>query len=287
MGYTCNKLIPAAILLYNPGITKEEFVELLNETHSSGISRVPETASWKYHKDPGRYKDYEEKDFHDGLHGLAKILRLPWTEQYQTSRTLEESEFGIPIGSPNLLVRAKKRDYEWTTPEYEVDCAKIVTKSETPQEKTFIGLITKRFETLKELLTSFPQFNPDFMYDFSASEGKLYVTYDSKDKYYWKQENKKYYLDKKTFDQIPAGGQWRKGPYSSLVLTAEAVKQKAWKLLTYRGDIHTDQFFADFPKSRSIFERAVWDAQTSVSARLQNLSHTEFLRCRLLLSNAM
>ena len=50
MGYPCTDLISAAVLLSNPGITREEFVELLNQTHSTVITSVPEKAPWEFQK---------------------------------------------------------------------------------------------------------------------------------------------------------------------------------------------------------------------------------------------
>lgn len=55
MGYAFDELIPVAVLLDHPGVTKEEFVELLEQTTSDGWSTLM---------------------YHTGLEGLAAILQL-------------------------------------------------------------------------------------------------------------------------------------------------------------------------------------------------------------------
>lgn len=71
MGTANNALIPAAILLDNPGITKEKFVELLENTHSSWISSPKINDSIEYFEER-----YDSDEFKGGLEGLAEILGL-------------------------------------------------------------------------------------------------------------------------------------------------------------------------------------------------------------------
>ena len=135
MGYACNGLIPAAILLENPGITCEEFVELLNKTHSTCCASIPKDAPWQYHKIDD-YKNFEEGWFNEGLHGLAScVLNLPKTEQYEKIQKQKKDKFGIPIPTPSLIVKSHKKNCEWVSPVYEVDSV-LETKSYEPREIT-------------------------------------------------------------------------------------------------------------------------------------------------------
>lgn len=70
--------------------------------------------------------------------------------------------------------------------------------------------------------------------------------------------------------------------YTDLILTKEAIKHKAWKLLSYKGRGHLQDFLRDFPDARVEYERAVFDSHTSLSAKLQGLSVSDFLRFRML-----
>ena len=60
MGYPYNELIAPAILLTNPGITREEFIKLLDETHSSCIHEYRPGDPWDYYV-------YEDEIYHRGL----------------------------------------------------------------------------------------------------------------------------------------------------------------------------------------------------------------------------
>lgn len=63
MGLHLDALIPVVLLLDNPGITKEEFVRLLDDTKSPS---------------------YNNHWYHNGLSGLALLLHLPLTKEYES-----------------------------------------------------------------------------------------------------------------------------------------------------------------------------------------------------------
>jgi hypothetical protein len=70
--------------------------------------------------------------------------------------------------------------------------------------------------------------------------------------------------------------------YTDLILTAEAIRHNAWKLLSYKGRMYLQDFLQDFPDSRAEYNHAVWDSHTSLSAKLQGMSISDFLRFRML-----
>jgi hypothetical protein len=349
MGCPCNALIPPAILLDNPGVTREEFVELLNATHSTWITRFEvgdDRIPWDYSKHPA-LSECEEDNFHCGLHGLAGLLNLKETKRFKETRKGRRDKFGIPVHLPFLSVNGRKEGYEWRDPYYEVT---YTTKHEV-DSKTFdledisfgklqkgdflwdsmgfdiLGFIDKvvseiflgvsnkysegvvddpfnvgatkdyevymyrlklieftvwekkeRYDRLRDLIMDFPQFDPDFKFDFSTSKGNFRMGMENDADFKWFQEDGKYYFDPETLDHIPPGGAWKNGGYSGLIATAEAIKQNAWKLLSYLGFKHLDSFLEDFPESRKRYEQAVWDAQTSWCAKQTGMTYTELLR---------
>ncbi len=207
MGYAYHELIPAAILLDNPGITKDVFVQKLDQTHFTA-GRVNSRARWSTHKHQGYIDDY----YHKGLEGLAVVLGL------------DES-------------------------------------------------------------------NPDF----SQQLGSFFRA----NQFRWKQSDGRYSLDPQTFDVIPLHyfpynrddnwAQWRQENeplpgefgYSDLLLTAEVIKQQAWKLLSYKGLNHRKNFFNRYPESQQRWEKAITDAEISFYAKRHEMTHQEMLRMRL------
>jgi len=345
MGYSCTSLIPAAILFDNPGITREEYVELLNQTHCTWIAEYSAEEPWDFTEK--RREDDLVQSNHRGLHGLGYILGLKETEKYKQVVKSTRDSNGILIPSPDLWVCPREGNRNWLAPEYEVTVyseTKIFPEKEEHSlswnkleigdiwEETMIGqergIVTDilferytykekdsednfddfrgpeyyyvmrikpfevyvrkiKFEDLESLSKEFPQFNPDFIYDFSQKKGFIRGGLENDQDFLWTQRNKKYYLDLETLNRILPGGMARWGGYSGLVATAEAIRKKAWKLLSYRGDKHLQQFLNDFPDSRGRYEGAVIDSQLSLSAKLQKMTHTELLRYRMLPPNSI
>jgi len=139
----------------------------------------------------------------------------------------------------------------------------------------------QKFSSLEDLIKAFPRFDPEFMYDFSVESGGLCSGPFNADRFMWVNRADKYYLDPETFNHIPATLNIFSG-YTDLILTAEAVKNRAWKLLSRRGLKHLHSFLKRFPDSRLSYERAVWDSHTSLWAKSQGMSYTDLLRARCL-----
>lgn len=132
------------------------------------------------------------------------------------------------------------------------------------------------FSSEEELFKKWPQFHINFVYNWSQKGGK-FNSFLGKS-FQWKQENDLYSLDPITFDLISDGftTNYEFG-YRDLILTAEAIKNKAWKLLSYKGLKHLEAFLKKFPDSLKKYEKAVYDSYTSSFAKSHNMTTTEFL----------
>lgn len=147
----------------------------------------------------------------------------------------------------------------------------------------------RKFKTLNEIYTEFPELCPEFLYDFDQSEGRFTCEWtDHMYSMFWKMRDGRYYLDEKSFDKMPASflssislGHGFNFGYCDLVLTAEAIRHQAWRLLSRHGVNHLKRFLEDFPDSRIRYEQAVWDSHTSLSAKKDGKSVNELLRMRL------
>lgn len=334
MGFTYNGLIPVGILFMNPGITREEFVELLDQTHSAGLLGYEEDEAWDY------YPEFQEPLHHGGLEGLAAILGLNSTKQYSKLMEGRYDENGIFINPPSYLPPNENRSEEPDKFLVHIHEKNIIGSPERRKELSWgklkkgsvwkeiqcgleHGLVEKifweedfgaededfldgidgprydydmeiriietiyrkeAFETEEEMLEAFPQFGPDYIYDWSQEKGKFLLTYFNPN-FFWINRDGKYYLDETSFAMIPVGlseGSEFELGYTDFILTLEALKHNAWKLLSYRGTKWLPDFLKDFPDSKAAHEKAIWDAYTSFYARDQRMSTSDFLRFRLL-----
>jgi hypothetical protein len=330
MGYTFNDLVAPAVLFDNPGITREEFVMLLDETHSSFIHEYKENDAWDYYT-----KFTEDKRFHEGLKGLASILGLGYSQEFIRFKEPRKDENGFSIRGPNMypapdgashkfdvyihektifeepkLVEASSWDklkigsvWEETMMGSERGIVlEVLDESEFEQVKDdfcdsagpqfyyrmrirpfYAELRVEHFNSEQELYDNWPEFHPDFVYDWSKTKGSFGQNCFGRENFLWDQEQGKYSLDRDTLNRIPASFRCsgRLG-FADLVLTSEAIKHKAWKVLSYKGLQHFPQFLKNFPDVVDVYSRAVWDSHTSLSARLQGLTISDFLRFRVL-----
>jgi len=331
MGYAYDELIAPAVLFDNPGLTRERFVELLDQTHSSSFNEYALDYPW------GQYSQDALDAYHEGIEGLADILGIEYSQNYKDFNTPREDENGLGI-EPPFLFHLDEEEHKKLNKKLgvQVHLENIIEAEKVVQESSFvklkagdiwedimdtgeIGLVTEiinekyqkdedefspgpeyvynmkikpikmtgrseLFESQEELYKKWPQFHHDNKYDWSQNEGKFRTIIRNKNCFYWINKNGKYYIDEKSFEIMPASSRtsgWVLG-YTDLILTAEAVKKKAWKLISYRGLKHLDQFLKDFPDSRLRYERAVWDSHTSLGAKHIGMTVSEFLRFRLL-----
>lgn len=335
MGFPYNELIAPAILLDNPGITREEFIKLLNKVHSFSIYEFKEGDPWNCKA----YMKHEDKEYHQGLEGLAHILSLECNKQYKIFKKHSVDEYGLFIRSPYCLPLDKKQK-ENSGYKFEVIChiRNILGESQVVRELSWgklkvgdmweecqlgedKGLVGKIFEEKcfydpeekdrfasegpryeykmeiapihgeykRELFTSeeelhkaWPQFHPDFVYNWSQKTGSFPVLL-SEERFLWLNKDGKYYLDKETFNRISASFRISLNfGYTDLILTSEAIKHKAWKILSYRGLVHSYAFLRDFPDIKPRYEKAVWDGHTSLYAKQRGMTNYDLLRTRMI-----
>ncbi len=343
MGCANNWLIPPAILYNHPGITRDEFVELLDETRTGdGKLEFHDFGHWE--NAPWNFVGVEDGDYHKGLHGLAEILGLKSLE----IKWKERDRNGFPLLSPRLGVepvfyngkwdqkytvdvhtgneRSEQKEAEWLEFKiikegdvfhdefdngYLVD--KVVERKSLPDdEKDFWkeqAGITPRglvkilgrpiiqeweehdFFSLSLLVQQYHFFDPDFMYDFSQREGvfsapSTLVIHNALGGLRWRQENGRYYLNIENLPSLfqhisPISAQ---SGYTDLVVSAEALKLKAWKMFAFHAyeRERTELFLQTFPEAGREHARAVWAGYTSEYAKMNEMTINNFLRFRLL-----
>lgn len=142
------------------------------------------------------------------------------------------------------------------------------------------------FNSEEELFQKWPQFKPENKYEFFQPNGSFSVS-NAEDKFLWKNINGRYYLDEETFNRIPSGCLFTKREcgYTDLILTAEAIKHRAYKLLSCEGYKFLGYFLRDFPDSKARHEKAIWDSHTSLYAKEKEMNHLELIRFRLIPRN--
>jgi len=290
MGCANNWLIAPAVLYNNPGITKEEFVELLNETRTGdGDLKFYNFDHWK--NALWNFVGVEDDSYHKGLHGLAFILGLNYSDSFNKIKWKDKDSRGFRLKPPFLSVDSYLVDGKWKT-FYLVD---IHTGNKSLESRIFQEIETHKFYSVSSLARKHFYFDPEFMYDFSKNEGvfsyppKL-VDHNFKEGFKWHQKEGKYFLEienlrgfSKFFNERDFHFQ---SGYTDLVVTSEALKRKAWKMFTFHAyeEERTKLFFREFPEANEVYERAVWDAYTSEGAIENKMSVNEFLRFRLLSS---
>ncbi|MBX4212125.1 hypothetical protein KW787_01565 [Candidatus Pacearchaeota archaeon] len=346
MGYPYSAFIPAAILLDNPGITKEKFAKLLFQTNSTenGVSKY---TRWDLSNMRERKSEYN--DYHRGIQSVAYFFGILKSENFgeQYHSKLRKDRNGLEYGGQRLEVYSERLKGKWKNSFVVVTqkpsvtsrklCEDIFQTNEDHLEETEVGSIFKegevvdrdffdhsigadyirveeylggyrdsetpwrknhlmrvrkinlafekeKFSNLEDVIEKHNHFDPNFMYDFSPSEGNLEGGMLIRSAFRWKKIDDKYYLDEDySFGHLPSGildGGGYFG-YTDLIVTAEAIKNKAWKILSYKGLNHASSCFKRFPKVRKRYEQAVWDSHTSLAAKKKKMTNNQLLRWRL------
>ena len=326
MGYVYNALVAPAVLFLNPGITREELVRLLDQTHSSLFYEYKPEDAWNYHTEKT-----DDDVYHGGLKGLAHILALRDTGKFKKFKKHKWDEYGLLINSPFLTHDGRNDEgYEIVIHErnvleepraessYSWNQLKVGSVWECPMGSSNRGIVleinkesivkapkddedepaapefyynmvirpfhgeyrAERFEREEDFYRKWPQFHVDFARDWKQERG--FFSRTAGKGFFWRMDKGKYYFDEATFNEIPAVKSVLEYGYTDFMLTVEAVKHGAWKVLSYRGLQHFPQFLRDFPDVIPVYERAVWDSHTSLYARSQGMNTFDFLRFRLL-----
>ncbi len=152
----------------------------------------------------------------------------------------------------------------------------------------------EKFETEEELYKMWPQFHPDFMFDWSPEKGLFYSDYPRylvKDMG-WIRKGDRYYFDPENFDKMRGGfsESWAESygdfGYTDLMCTSAAIKLNAWKLLANHGFDRTGsrgqyyKFLQDFPEGKAVVEKAIFDATTSLYAKKMGMTVNELIRLK-------
>ena len=321
MGIPNNYLIAPAVLYLNPGITREEFVELLDKTHSSRYAEY-------INNEPLDHYRLEDERYHDGLEGLCFILGLEDKKDFlkTTEGKIDSNKLFI---EPLRLIEWKSKDAEH---KYVVinhkknELLPETTREDNAWEKLNVGdiweesqcgletgIITEilgeivpedeltnscdyryklkihpikkhidydEFNTKEEVYAKWPIFHPNNQFNWEQKEGNFSMSSQTRH-FFWKQKEGKYYLDEKTFNTLPAtstfGGILG---YTDLILTAEAIKHGAWKVLSYLGMNHTNEFLNKIPKAKKAYDKAVIDSHTSLYAKQNKWTLFDLIRYR-------
>ena len=131
MGYPYNDLIAPAIAYSSPGITREEFTELLDKTHSSYHNYNADDA-WDLYDER-----YQDRKYHEGLEGLAEMLRLKKSEEYKEFIKPKADKNGVLIQSPYMLPAREGKPYRFEVIIHEKN---VIEAPKLVEELSFVRL---------------------------------------------------------------------------------------------------------------------------------------------------
>ena len=150
----------------------------------------------------------------------------------------------------------------------------VITPIEIYEEKR------KEYHSLEQLFQDYPQLHPDQRFDWTQQRGKLCFTDFNRIPLYWFKIDNNYFFDEEHAKTVLTG-KYPGENWVDLILTAGAVKNKFWKVLQYRGLEHSIEFFIEHPEVLREYNKARWDADTSLAAQKRGMTNAEFLRFRL------
>jgi hypothetical protein len=148
----------------------------------------------------------------------------------------------------------------------------------------------ERFQSLEELTGAHPRFSLDKLFDFSQNSGDLAIGSPFFTSVRWTRKNGGYYLDTDYILKMKQLGRYdtlhADFIYTSIVLTAEAIKHKEWEMLEYcSGDERPGvmaQFLMAHPDSKARHDDELLLFYDCKDASLKDLNNSEWLRQRLL-----
>ncbi len=226
------------------------------------------------------YSELEESNFPDkppSKHSHLFFNAFSGEPIGVVKKILTKTEFDQYSSEQYEMINFPKQDFLGVdAPHYYYSCLVIPFFEE--REERLVS-------SLEEVVEKFPNFHPDFRYNWKKTDGN-FNGFGVK-KFYWKNKKGRYYFDEKTFDEIPASFRSREQKsfsfgYTDLIITTEAIKKKAWKLFSYGGTMHTEDFLKNNKDVEEKIIKAIWDSHTSLHAKRKNMAVKEFLRMRIL-----
>ncbi len=95
MGYAMDFLIPAAIMYANPGLTREEYAEVLRQIRFPASRLMIEDFEYVG-------GEYASSDYKAGLFSVARILGLEPTQEYKEFSKPVKDEKGLNVYAPSI-----------------------------------------------------------------------------------------------------------------------------------------------------------------------------------------
>ncbi len=309
MGYPYDELVPVVILADNPGVTKEELAELYQKTNLYS-GEIPyysfASRSWdgdfknvwrpfKKQKDAtgfkveGRHHTYTRAEQraiiwkHNLAHWDNRDVFPRGERDAQNDSSFFPKFFRAEYIHQGLYGVGKILQCESHTLPWKFS---ICYAPGWPEKRGLIYAFEEErnlyryFATLSELIKEYPPLAPENVFDFE----KPFGSFDKLDDkvFTWYKRGERYYFDKENFvSTTNAGGDVLNQGYTDFIITQEAVRAGAWKLLTYRGLSHLENALKRFPQIKRAYEQAVVDAHTSLHAKAEKMTVNELLRLRL------
>jgi len=134
------------------------------------------------------------------------------------------------------------------------------------------------FYSLDDFFGNYSWLRPEERFDFSQKEGELsnFLAPNLR----WFMKNGRYYLDDSYARNNLGANRSPGGNWTDLILTAEAVKKRFWKVIEYCGKSHMEELFIRHPSSLVEYEKAIFDSHTSLHAKGKGMTISELLRMR-------
>jgi hypothetical protein len=142
---------------------------------------------------------------------------------------------------------------------------------------------TTEYPDLESLAKAHPDYTPSSYFDWSQEQGIIDAPLSFVNRWGWVRKGDKYFLD----DQPPSSRGYcnpdkDESHYTSIIITAEAIKAKAWGFFGFHGYEQTWRFLVDCPSAYSAHQQAVFDWWMNENAVRKGMTVSEHMRQRLL-----
>ncbi|GEM_PF-5425811 len=193
--------------------------------------------------------------------------------------TLKQSRWKVlEIKSCNQLTKEEAEKLNLAKGQKQPLKYQLVIREIIPKGKRF------EFDTLEDLVRAFPEYSPEKLFDYSQEHGYLETYHSSclgspRVSDSWIMRNGGYYLN--LTKMIEEG---REQDFTSMVLTAEAIRKGEWEVLEYCSGEERPGVVADFlvrnPDSNRRHKDAIIYFRSAYDALKRGLTNIEWLRER-------